>query len=127
MLAVAAAAALRLAFHSVLGLQVPYWSFTVAVIVAAWVGGRGPSLAAAALSALAAKWLFVAPTHSFAIADPAAAWGLGLFVITIVPIGLMIVSLRGGGPLSHRWSSGGPAEATPYLQTNLAAFIIRQT
>jgi PAS domain S-box-containing protein len=93
-LAVAAAAGLRLAFHRVLGLQVPYWSFTAAVMVAAWVGGRGPSLAATALSALTARWLFIAPTHSFAIADPAAAWGLGLFVITVGPIALMIVSLR---------------------------------
>src|SRR5215471_12036773 len=93
-LAVVAAAGLRLASHRVLGLQVPYWSFTVAVMVAAWVGGRGPSLVAIALSALTATWLFIAPTHSFAIADPASAWGLGLFVITAVPIGLMIVSLR---------------------------------
>jgi K+-sensing histidine kinase KdpD len=88
-LAVAAAAGLRLAFHSVLGQQVPYWSFSVAVMVAAWVGGRGPSLAATVLSALTAVWLFVAPTHSFAIADPASAWGLGLFVITVGPIGLI--------------------------------------
>src|SRR5215471_11936272 len=80
LLAVAAAAGLRLASHRVLGLQVPYWSFTVAVIVAAWVGGRGPSLAATALSALAADWFFVAPTHSFAIAGPSSAWGLALFV-----------------------------------------------
>ena len=93
-LAVVAAAVLRLAFDSVLGLRVPYWSFTVAVIVASWVGGRGPSLAATALSALAVVWLFIPPTHSFAIADPASAWGLGLFVITVAPIGLMIVSLR---------------------------------
>ena len=94
LLAVAAAAGLRLASHRILGLHVPYWSFTVAVIVASLVGGRGSSLAATALSALAAKWLFVAPTHSFAIADPASAWGLGLFVITMGPIGLMTVRLR---------------------------------
>jgi PAS domain S-box-containing protein len=93
-LAVAAAAGLRLASHRVLGLQVPYWSFTVAVMVAAWVGGRGPSVAATALSALTATWFFIAPTHSFDIADPASAWGLGLFVITAGPIGLIIVSLQ---------------------------------
>jgi PAS domain S-box-containing protein len=91
---VAAAAGMRLALNPVLGVHAPYLPFTLAVTVAALVGGRGPGLAADVLSALLLNWLFLRPVHSFAIADWAAAWTLGFFVVSVAPVALLVGSLR---------------------------------
>ena len=49
--AVLVATEVRLALNAVVGVPAPYGTFALAVIVAAWFGGRGPGLAASALSA----------------------------------------------------------------------------
>jgi len=78
--AVLAATAVRIAFNPILGMRAPYLGFTLAVVVAAWLGGRGPGLAATVLSALSVAWFFLEPSRSFVIFDPFAKWGLAFFV-----------------------------------------------
>ena len=61
LLIVAAALALRGALDPWLGPRVPYITAFGAVIVAAWIGGTGPALAAALLGWLGCQWFFVEP------------------------------------------------------------------
>ena len=92
--AVLAATGLRLAFNPVLGVQAPHMPFALAVIVAARFGGRGPGLAATALSGLSVDWFFVEPRYSFAITDPDAIGVFALFLVTGSLIALLVGSLR---------------------------------
>ena len=91
---VLAATGVRLAFNPVLGVEAPHMPFNLAVIIAAWFGGRGPGLVAAALSALSVDWFFVEPLHSPFLASREGVWGLALFVITTSLIALLVGSLR---------------------------------
>ena len=61
LLVVAAALALRGALDPWLGARVPYITAFGAVIVAAWVGGTGPAVTAAALGWLGSEWFFIEP------------------------------------------------------------------
>ena len=88
-LAVSAAVGLRLALDPVLGAQAPYITFIAAVLVAARLGGRGPALAASALSVLSAIYFFIEPRFSFALSHPYDLVGLGLFALTGVAISLL--------------------------------------
>ena len=89
-----AAAGIRLAFEPIIGVNVPYLPFAVAVMIASLFGGRGPGLAASLLSACIVDWLFLGPLIFLAIADPGAIWGLGLFVVSVAPLALLVGSLR---------------------------------
>ena len=60
-LAIAAALALRLALDPWLGARVPYITVFGAIIVAAWYGGAGPALVAAALGWIGGDMLFTEP------------------------------------------------------------------
>lgn len=91
---VLAATGVRLAFNPVLGVEAPHLPFNLAVIIAAWFGGSGPGLAAAALSAFSVDWFFVEPLHSPFIAGREGVWGLALYVITTSLIALLVGSLR---------------------------------
>jgi PAS domain S-box-containing protein len=92
--AVFAATGVRLAFNPVLGAEAPHVPFAFAVIVAARFGGRGPGLAATALSTLAVDWFFLQPLHSLAVANPKDLWGLSLFAVTGSLIALLVGRLR---------------------------------
>src|SRR6516165_3176662 len=85
----------RLAFNPVVGVYAPTVLFGLAVIAAAWFGGRGPGLAATALSTLSGVWFFTEPPHSFSFAHPEEIWGLTLFVFEGALIALLVGSLRG--------------------------------
>jgi PAS domain S-box-containing protein len=61
LLVVAAALALRGALDPWLGPRVPYITAFGSVIVAAWIGGTGPAIAAAALGWLGSEWFFIEP------------------------------------------------------------------
>lgn len=61
LLAVGAALGLRAALDPWLGARVPYITLFGAVIVAAWYGGAGPALLAAATAWIAAQMMFVEP------------------------------------------------------------------
>ncbi len=91
---VLAATGLRLACNPVFGVQAPHMPFALAVIVAARFGGRGPGLAATALSGLSVDWFFVEPRYSFAITDPDAIGVFALFLVTGSLIALLVGSLR---------------------------------
>jgi PAS domain-containing protein len=93
-IAAPSAAGISHGFRSIVGVYAPYVPFALAVTIAAFFGGRGPGLAADALSALVVKWFFLKPVHSLAFADPAAAWALGFFVVSVAPIALLVGSLR---------------------------------
>jgi PAS domain S-box-containing protein len=84
----------RYALNPVLGPHAPYLPFILAIIAAAWFGGRGPALIAAVISALAVEYLFIAPYYSFTIDDPAAGAGLVLFVLVAVIVALLVGRLR---------------------------------
>jgi signal transduction histidine kinase/CheY-like chemotaxis protein len=92
--AVTAATVVRLAFNAVLGVQAPQGAFTLAVILASWVGGRGPGLAAGALSALSVDWYFLAHRHALSIPTREEIWGLALFLVTTALIALLVGGLR---------------------------------
>src|SRR5215469_13833342 len=91
---VLAATGVRLAFNHVVGVYAPTVLFGLAVIAAAWFGGRGPGLAATALSALSGVWFFAAPPHTFYFAHPEEIWALTLFVFEGALIALLVGSLR---------------------------------
>ncbi|MHB8876155.1 MAG: DUF4118 domain-containing protein, partial [Myxococcaceae bacterium] len=59
----------------------PFAVFYVAVVLASWLGGRGPGLITTALSALAANYLFVAPFGELTLTGPAVA-ATALFAFT---------------------------------------------
>lgn len=92
--AVLAALGIRLALDPLLTRNSPYLPFILAIIVAAYFGGRGPALAAAALSVLASWYFLIDPRGSFAIVDRGAAGGLVLFAIVGCIIGLLVGRLR---------------------------------
>jgi signal transduction histidine kinase len=92
--AVLAATGVRLAFNKVLGVQEPHGSFTLAVIVAAWFGGRGPGLLATLLNTLSVDWFFLAPHHAASIPTMEEIWGLALFIVTNGLIALLVGGLR---------------------------------
>jgi PAS domain S-box-containing protein len=91
---VLAATGIRLAFNPVVGVHAPHMPFNLAVILAAWFGGRGPGLAAVALSALSVDWYFLEPLHSPVIASREGIWGFALFVVTTSAVALLVGSLR---------------------------------
>ena len=88
-LAVAIATGLRLALDPVLGSYSPYLPFVAAVLVVGRLGGRGPAFATTGLSCLGVWYLFLEPRFSFALAQPDAAVGLGLFTAVGIAISLL--------------------------------------
>ncbi len=69
-LSVVVALAVRLGLEPILGPTFPLMAFVLAVVAATHFGGRGPGLAATALSVPLACFFFIEPRYSFAIADP---------------------------------------------------------
>ena len=92
--AVAAATAVRLALEQVLGLYSPYLPFALAVIVASRFGGRGPGLAATALSLVAAAYFFLEPRYALWVSEPHALAGLALFGVVGTIISFLVGQLR---------------------------------
>src|SRR5262245_27763164 len=92
-LSVAAATLLRLSLDRLLG-DAGFALFFVAVIIAAWVGGIGPSLLALALSVAASNWLFYRP-HAHE-AEPAIRilFGLSVFMFVALTTAILSESMR---------------------------------
>ncbi|HVD90698.1 MAG TPA: ATP-binding protein [Vicinamibacterales bacterium] len=80
---------LRLALQPWLGLSAPYLQFFPGIMLAAWLGGRGPGLFALALAALASRLFFLPPLFSFWLSETADRVSFPLFCL----IGWMIVGL----------------------------------
>ena len=89
-----AALGVRWALDPVLGVHSPYLASALAVIVAAWFGGRGPGFASTALSTLGTQFLLLEPRYSFAIAHREAVAGLALFVVVGSLISVLVGNLR---------------------------------
>ncbi len=58
---------IKLALSPTLGQKTPFLLFFAAVSFSAWYGGTGPAVLAIVLSALLAKWFFLAPFHTFMV------------------------------------------------------------
>jgi two-component system cell cycle sensor histidine kinase/response regulator CckA len=89
-----AALVVRIALDPVLGAHSPYLPSTLAVMVAAWFGGRGPGFAATAFSTLGIQFFLIEPRFSFAIAHREAVAGLALFVVVASLISVLVGNLR---------------------------------
>jgi PAS domain S-box-containing protein len=94
LLAVLAATLIRLTLHPVFGSTGPFVFFIIAVIVAAWFGGRGPGLLATLLGAFTGAFFFLEPAYSFSVAKTADRGNLGLYVLISVVVSLFIGALR---------------------------------
>jgi len=90
---VVAAMLLRLAFTPWLGLSSQYLSFFPAVLAASWLGGFGPGVMAALLSAVGAFW-FLEPFGLFKLPPSQELNGLALFVIVSVGIAYLSGAMR---------------------------------
>src|SRR5258708_4467011 len=93
-LAPAVSLAVRWSLRPVLGDGVPHMVFFPAVMIAAYVGGLWPGLLATLISAAAADYFLVEPLYSFAIAKPAHAVGLTLFLVVGTMLSILSESLH---------------------------------
>ncbi|MGA2590882.1 MAG: PAS domain S-box protein [Bryobacteraceae bacterium] len=92
--AVAIATGVRLALDAVLVQNAPFITFFLPIMAVAYFGGRGPGLAATALSLLTGLYFFLEPRYSFAIAHAADTIVLALFAVSGLCVTLLIGKLR---------------------------------
>ncbi len=93
--AIALAALARMMLNPFLGSQLPFVTFLLAVLFAAWWGGAGPGILAAVLGGLAADYFFVAPEHTFAVKGAPQLLGLLFyFVIAAASVALIRAEQR---------------------------------
>ena len=77
---------IRLVLAPVLGDPFPYLVYLPAVALAGSLCRLGSSILCLSLSAVAADYFFVPGRGVFLNADPASRVGLGLFIVTSIPI-----------------------------------------
>src|SRR5262245_55031873 len=94
LLALAAALLARLAADPLVGNALPFLTFSLAVVTAAWYGGFGPSLLALVLGLLAATYFFIPPRYSRAASLAAGRVRVAGFLFLGVSIGLFSEGLR---------------------------------
>jgi PAS domain S-box-containing protein len=92
--AVGAALGVRLLVDPTFGERAPMWTFHIAVIVAAWLGGFGPGMLATGLGGAAAKFFFIRPRDSFQITDPLDAITITIFFLIGVVVSLLSESMH---------------------------------
>jgi PAS domain S-box-containing protein len=92
--AVGVAWAVRAWLDPILGREVPYITFFLAVAMAAWAGGLGPGFLATALSLLIAWFFYIGPTDGFRVENLSVSVGLGLFVAVALCIAGITSALR---------------------------------
>ncbi|CAO3438051.1 sensor histidine kinase [Azospirillum endophyticum] len=81
-LAAAVALLLRLAVDGAMQSGFPFLTFFPAVILTAFMAGRGPGVVAGALSGVAAWYYFIPPYESFAL-DRSVALALGFYAVVV--------------------------------------------
>ena len=91
-LCVAVVAAVRLALDPVIAPGHVLFIFTLAIMAAARIGGRGPGLLASSLSVLLTWYVFIEPRFSFRIADPVEVGSL--VVLAVAGAGISLLSGR---------------------------------
>jgi two-component system, LuxR family, sensor kinase FixL len=87
--AAALAIALRRLLEPLVGEQAPYTACFIAVVLAAWYGGLGPSLLALAASAAVSTYLFASPRGSFLVQGIDQQAGLALFLFAGIVVALL--------------------------------------
>jgi PAS domain S-box-containing protein len=71
-----------------------YSTYTIAIIVSAWLGGLGPGLACTVLSVIVVDFSHIEPVHSLAVARKPDAFMLTLFALSGVMISVLSESLH---------------------------------
>ncbi len=83
---------LRQAADPVLGDAIPMFTFFLAIIFAAWLGGTGPTLMAVVASMCVGVWFFVTPRYSFDV--PTSTQKLGLMSFAISGVGVAALGAK---------------------------------
>ena len=78
----------RVLLTPLIGDQIPFATFFLAVAITAWFGGGGPCLLAVALGMVGAWYFVLPPRHSWDLLEPYEAIGLGVYVSAGVIIAL---------------------------------------
>lgn len=84
----------RLLLDPVLGVQYPFATVFLAVVVTTWYGGLRPGLLAVLLGALASDFFLLPPRAGFHLAGTVAETGMVLYLITGLGISLLAGSLE---------------------------------
>ncbi len=108
-LAVAAGVLIRLALAPLVGDYAPYAAFVVAVAVAAWYGGFGPSLLATALSYVAVQLIFKPPPWDYRLG--VAFLGRPLTLSAFPFVGFVIAACSGAIHNARRRAEAAAREA----------------
>jgi PAS domain S-box-containing protein len=110
----AGAVGFKLLFLDRISLESPFLILPVAVVLAAWAGGLGPSLLATAVCAVAADWFWLEPRFALLTGSPDEAVRLVLFGVEGVLIGL--IATRPDGPRAGgEGRPPGPGAGQPWL------------
>jgi len=91
---IALAIGIRLLLDPVLGLQFPFVTVYLAVLITAYYGGGRPALTAVVLGAVALDFFLLPPRLSFSLASPDQHVGMGLYLITGLGIALLAGSMH---------------------------------
>lgn len=81
-------------------------NYFLVLIVVALVGGIGPALTTAVLSAVLLNFVFVPPIHSFSVADPQNLLPLIMMVVAAVMVAV-VVDRAAAIPLSMVCATSG--------------------
>ena len=84
----------RMLLDPVLGTRFPFATLSFAVLFAAWFGGFGPALLAAALGCFLSAWILLPPRFALAVANAMDQHGLVLYAIVSVGIALIGGAMR---------------------------------
>jgi PAS domain S-box-containing protein len=117
--AVGAAWGLRAWLDPILGREVPYITFFLAVALAAWAGGIGPALLAAFLSLMIA-WYFYVGIDGFRLDSVQKAVSLGLFAAVSLCIAGIASALRAARDQAQRLLRAGAARQKELEEARVA-------
>jgi K+-sensing histidine kinase KdpD len=110
--AVAAAFAIRYGIYGTLDNRLPFAFFTSATLIAAWYGGLGPGLLAAAAGLLLGDLFFLPPRQEGEAYGEVVRTGIGIYAMNAALIVVLFAilhtrlrdledKLRGGSPEGH--------------------------
>ncbi len=84
----------RLLFDPVLGLQFPFATVFLAVLITAWYGGFRPALVALVLGAIGSRYFLIPPRGSLGMTSFEQQMGLALYIFTGLGISLLAGSMH---------------------------------
>jgi PAS domain S-box-containing protein len=121
LIAVCAALGLRAALDPWLGPRVPYITMFGAIIVAAWYGGAGPALLAAATAWLTAQLLFIEPRGQLAFRGMEQL----IEVIAYAASSLLIAGIGGAMQSARRRSAESEQRFRAFMQNSPNAVFLK--